>query len=198
MIIDLFTFIIGGWGAYQGFTRGIIRTILTVFSILFGLVVAFKLTPAATRFLETAFDSENPFLFLGGFLMVFVLTMIIIRITSRFLEGALQAAKINILNQFLGALLLSSLYLLLFSYVIQFAEASRIITDKTRQESVTLPLLKALPSKMKSVYEFVKPAFKDFWNESIRFLEKMEEQAPTQTESKPTIFDVPEEEPSSQ
>lgn len=193
MIIDILFLIVAGWGFYQGFTRGIIKTFFTIFSILFGLVVAFKLSPAATRFLETAFNTESAFTFVAGFLMVFLLTMIVIRLIAKFFESALQSANINFINQTIGGIVLASLYTLMLSYLIWFADASHIIKDKTKQDSLTYIQLKEFPSRMKSVYEYVKPVFRDFWNESVRFMDRLEEQNLEQTDAQHTIFDVPEE-----
>ncbi len=193
MIIDILFLIVAGWGFYQGFTRGIIKTFFTIFSILFGMVVAFKLSPAATRFLETAFDTESAFTFVAGFLLVFLLTMIVIRLIAKFFESALQSANINFINQVVGGIVLGALYTLMLSYLIWFADASHIIKDKTKKESMTYVQLKEFPSRMKSVYEYVKPAFRDFWNESVRFMDRLEEQNLEQSDSQHTIFDVPEE-----
>ncbi|MCF8243549.1 MAG: CvpA family protein [Saprospiraceae bacterium] len=193
MIIDVIFLIIAGWGFYQGFSKGIIKTVFTVFSIVFGLMVAFKFSPAATRFIETAFHSNSPLNFAAGFLLSFVLTMIIIRMASQFLEKTLQAANINVINKFAGGILLGSLYTLVFSLLLWFGDQAHIVTPENSNGSMTYQHLKAFPSKMKGVYEYIKPGFKDFWNESVRFIDQMEEKSLEKTESQPTIFDIPDE-----
>ena len=194
MIIDGLLLLIAGWGFYQGYSRGIISTVFTVLSIVFGLMVAFKLSPAATRFIDSLFKSENPVNFVIGFLLSFFLTMIIIRTIAKYLEKAMQSANINVINQTMGGLLLGSLYSLIFTSFVWFADKSHIIGDETREESVTYPYLKEFPGKTKKVYEFVKPSFQEFWQESVKFLDRMEEKSMEETESAPTIFDIPEEE----
>ena len=194
MIIDILFLIFGGWGFYQGYSRGIIKTVFTVFAILFGLVAAFKLSPAATRFLETAFNTESPFTFVAGFLLAFLVTLILMRIIANFFEKALRAANINFVNKFAGGFLLAALYLLLYSILLWFADKSHITTYKATNESITYAYLKEFPHKMKGVYEYVKPAFQDFWRESVKFMDNMEEKSIEQTESQPTIFDLPDEE----
>ncbi len=194
MIIDIIFLLIGGWGFYQGYSKGIIKTVFTVFSIIFGLMVAFKLAPAATRFLETAFHSESPLTFIAGFLMAFILTMIIIRLVAQFLEKVLQSANINVINKFAGGLLMVSIYTLIYSLMIWFGDKSHIVTEKTSKDSITYPFLKAFPGKMQSVYEFIKPSFQEFWQESVKFIDRMEEKSMERTESQPTIFDIPDEE----
>ena len=194
MIIDGFLLIIAGWGFYQGFSRGIIKTVFTVFSFVFGLMVAFKLSPAATRFIDSLFKSDNPINFVIGFILAFFLTMIIIRTIAKYLEKALESANINIINQVLGGVLLASLYTLIFTLFVWFADKSHIINDDVRTSSRTYPYLKEFPGKMKNVYEFIKPSFQEFWQESVKFLDRMEEKSMEETESAPTIFDIPEEE----
>jgi len=194
MIIDILFLIFGGWGFYQGYSRGIIKTVFTVFAIIFGLMAAFKLSPAATRFLETAFSTDSPFTFVAGFLMAFLLTLIIIRIVANFFEKALRTANINFINKFAGGFLLGALYTLIYSTLLWFAGKSHITTYKTTNESITYAYLKEFPHKMKGVYEYVKPSFQDFWKESVKFMDRMEEKSMEQTESQPTIFDLPDEE----
>ncbi|MBK7872130.1 MAG: CvpA family protein [Saprospiraceae bacterium] len=71
IMIDLFFFITAGYGFFLGFYRGIIQTIFTILSYVFGLLAAFKLSPAATKFLETATGSDHPLMFVAGFLIAF-------------------------------------------------------------------------------------------------------------------------------
>ena len=194
MIIDILLLLVVAWGFYQGYSKGILKTVFTVFSIVFGIMAAFKLAPATTRFLETAFHTDSPFTFIAGFLMAFLLTMIIIRLMAQFATKALQAANINIINQFAGGVLMVSIYTLLYSLLIWFGDKSSIITQKTASESISYHFLQEFPGKMKKVYEFVKPSFQEFWQESVKFMDRMEEKSMERTESEPTIFDIPDEE----
>lgn len=193
MIIDVLFLIIGGWGFYQGYSKGIIKTVFTIFSIVFGLMVAFKFSPAATRFIETAFHSNSPLNFVAGFLLSFVLTMIIIRMTAQFFERTLQAANINAINKVAGGLLLGSIYTLILSLLLWFGDQSHIVTAENSTSSLTYPYLKAFPKKMKGVFEYIKPGFQDFWKESVHLIDKMDEKTLEKTESQPTIFDIPED-----
>ncbi|HFA47747.1 MAG TPA: CvpA family protein [Bacteroidetes bacterium] len=193
MIIDGLLLIIAGWGFFQGYSRGIIKTVFTVFSFVFGLMVAFKLAPAATRFVETLTKSDHPVNFLIGFFLSFMLTMILVRMIAKFMERAMQSAHINIINQLAGGILLSSLYTLVFSTFVWFGDISHILSEEIRDTSMTYPVLKTFPKKMKGAYEYLKPSFQEFWQESVKFIDKMEEKSVEKTEDAPTIFDIPDE-----
>ena len=99
MVIDIIFFFMAIFGFYMGFTRGIIKTVFTVLSLLFGVVAAIKFGPSLTRFLESAFDYSNPLMFFAGLILAFMLTLILIRTLASGLEGVLQSANINIINK---------------------------------------------------------------------------------------------------
>lgn len=194
MVIDILLFIFAGWGFYQGYSRGIITTVFTVFSILFGLVAAFKLTPGAARMLETAFKIDQTLSFPVGFLATLVLSLLLIRMIGQFIEKGLQKANLNFINQTAGGILLASLYTLLYSVLLWFGVSSTVVTVETSNQSITYPYIKDFPEKMKGVYAYVKPAFQDFWQESVHFLDKLEDNKGVEsTESEPNIFDIPDE-----
>lgn len=194
MVIDILLLIFAGWGFYQGYSRGIISTFFTVFSVLFGIVAAFKLTPGAARMLETSFQLERTASFPIGFILTLVLSLFLVRMIGQFIESGLEKANINFINQTAGGILLASLYTLLFSVLLWFGTEATIVTKETSSTSMSYPYLKEFPGKMKGVYEYLKPAFKDFWQESIHFLDKLDEgKGVEETESEPNIFDLPDE-----
>ena len=190
MAIDIIFAIVLLYGFYVGYSRGIIGTVFTVLSIVFGLMAAFKFAPAATRFLETAFNSNSPLMFLAGFILAFVGTMLLIRFLARGLEGILQTININFINQIAGGILLSAIMVLIYSVLLMFAERSHMITDDTRQRSMTYPYLQQFPDQMQGVYAYTKPIFLEFWDESVEFMDKMEEMSVKRNDSNPNIFDI--------
>ena len=76
-------------------------------------------------------------MFIAGFLLAFVLTMFLIRLFARGLEGLLERANINIVNQVAGGLLLSGLMILLYSVILWFGDKSHLIDDATKRQSLT-------------------------------------------------------------
>lgn len=193
MVIDIIFAIIAGYGFYLGFSKGIIRTIFTILSVTFGLMAGFKFGPQMTKFLETAFNSDNALMFVAGFLLSFVLTMLLIRLFARGVEGLLQTANINIINQVAGGILLAGLMILLYSVILWFGDKSHLINKATKQESMTYRYLEDFPTQVWQIGERVKPIFEEFWDHSVDFMDKLEESGMERAESDPNIYDLPDD-----
>lgn len=194
MVIDIIFLIFAGWGFYLGFSRGIIKTVFTAFSYVFGIMAAFKLGPPATLFLEQTFGDDHPFMFIAGFLLAFVLTMFFIRIIANALEGLLQTANINIINKFAGGVLLGALMTLMYSVLLWFGAKSHLLKQEDIGNSRTYVYLEHFPTQMKGVYETIKPTFQDFWDDSVEFMDRLEERSIEKSDSETSIFDLPDEE----
>jgi membrane protein required for colicin V production len=191
MVIDAILAIVAIWGFYMGFSRGIIKTVFTIISLLFGFMAAVRFGPAATRFLEDIFNSNEPLMFIAGFLLAFFLTMIIIRLIASGLEELLKTANINVINQVAGGILFGALNILIFSVLVWFGRRSHIVTDETISKSFSYTYLEKFPGKMRGLYDTLKPSFMEFWDESVKFMDRMEEKMEMErTESEPVIRDI--------
>ncbi len=174
MIIDIFFFIAIGYGFYLGFSKGILGTIFGILGFLLALVASFKFAPAATDFLQRAFHTDNPMTFLGGFFLMLLISLWIVRKFVNMIEGGLAKANLSIINQAAGGLLMAALLVFAYSNVVKFAETAHLISEETRYEARTYPLIETFPEKTRVVWEKTKPVFQEFWNESINFLDRMQ------------------------
>lgn len=173
MIIDIILAIVVAYGFYIGFSRGIIKTVFTWLSVVFGLIAAIKFAPATTDFLESTFG-PNAMMFIAGFLLSFVLTMVLIRMIARFLEGALETANINVINRFAGGVLLAGIFTLLFSSVVWFMDRSKLIKPETIDTSSTYEYVVEFPKTAWSLLKKLGPTVEKFWDRSLDFMEDLE------------------------
>lgn len=183
----------GLYGFYLGYTRGIIKTVFTVLSIFFGIVAAAKFGPAMTDFLQSIFNYHNPLMFIAGLMLAFILTMVLIRMLANGLEGLLETANINFINQVIGGAVLSTLLIAVFSLLVMFGDRAHIINDSTKRESQTYPLLEKMPDQLMKVGGVLKPVFTDFWNYSVDFMDRLERMNVERTENN-NIFDLDDDE----
>ncbi len=192
MIIDIIFAVLAAWGFYLGYSRGIIRTIFTIISVVFGLMMAFRFGPEATKMLESMF-SENPLMFIAGFLITFVLTMFVIRLIASFLEGALETANINFINQIIGGFFSSAIVILIYSILLWFADASHLIDQTTKDDSATYTYIEDFPPTVWKWGGKARPILEDFWDHSIEFMDDLEQMSVEREESAPQFYDIPED-----
>jgi membrane protein required for colicin V production len=181
------------YGFWIGFSKGIIGTVFTVLSYVFGGLAAMKLSPSVTRLLEEQL-SPSPLMFILGIILTFIGTMALLRLIGRSLEGVLQSVNINIINQIMGGTLSAAFMILIFSILMSFGEASKMVDDKTIQTSMSYPYVKEFPKQMKVVFEKAKPIFLTFWDESTEFMDRVEEMT-EKTDGNPDIFDIEDTKP---
>lgn len=193
MAIDITLAIFTLYGFWVGFSKGIIGTVFTVLSYAFGGLAAMKLSPSVTRLLEEQFGA-NPLWFIPALLLTFIGTMMLLRVIGRSLEGVLKSVNINIINQIFGGALSAAFMILIFSVLMTFAEASKLVTPQTVGTSFSYPYVKEFPKQMKVVFEKAKPIFLTFWDESSEFMDRVEEMT-EKTDGNPDIFDIEETPP---
>jgi len=184
-------------GFYMGYARGIIKTVFGIIALMFGLMAAFKFAPATTKFLETSFSSNNPLMFLAGFLISFVATMFLIRLFARGLEGALKKANINVINQLAGGTLFAGIMVVVFSTLLWFAEQAHMVNDEVKRQSKTYVYIQKIPDQTKIIYSKVQPVFQDFWNQSLDMMDRLEDMSVEKTENN-NVFDIEDDEPTNE
>ena len=182
MVVDIICVLVVLYGFYLGFSKGIISTIFTILSLTFGLMAAFKFAPGMTLFLERSFNSSSPLMFLAGFLLSFAVTMIILRMIARGLEGILKTANINVVNQLAGGILLSGILVLLYSFLLWFADSGHLLDQQTKDQSVTYRYLEQFPGEFKKVGVKIQPLFSEFWDQSMEMMDRLERMSIEQTE----------------
>jgi membrane protein required for colicin V production len=193
MAIDLVLGVFALWGFYLGFVRGIIKTVFTILSVIFGLMIAFRFGPQVTSVLERTL-SDNALMFIAGFLLTFVLTMLFIRLFARVLEGALETANINFINQIIGGGFMAALTILLYSVLLWFGDRSHLIDDTTKNASVSYQYLEQYPELIWEWGGKARPIVEDFWDHSMEFMDRLEDAQMDRRESDPVIYDMPDDE----
>lgn len=193
MVIDIICLIFAAYGFYLGFSKGIIKTVFTLISIVFGIIAAAKFGPMMTDFLESAFNYTHGLMFIAGTLVVFGLTWLLIRILANSLEGILKTGNINIVNQLAGGGVMAILLISLFSVLVLFANRSHIIDETTKKESITYEFLEEMPDRLQNVSKKLKPVFEEFWDYAINFMDRIEKGGGVERNSSDTIFDLDED-----
>jgi membrane protein required for colicin V production len=193
MPIDIIFLAVFAYGFWIGYSRGIIGTVFNFAAYIFGVVLAFKITPTTTHVLESLFHSDNPSMFLAAFIVNLVFIMFVLRQAAKGMESAFRAAYLGVLNQTAGGVLMAGFGVVVYSILIWFLVQVRFLNDQTLSESKMYPFLKDLPAKAKAVALRTKPFAEDIWGYSMNWMDRLEQYGVQKTATKPNIYKVPDD-----
>lgn len=175
MVIDVLFVIVVAAGFWFGYSRGIIQTVFRMISIVLGLMAALRFSPATTNFLKDTFNEDSPLMFLAGFLLTLVMTMLFLRLVGRGIETLLESVNINIINQMLGGAFSAAVGVLFYSALLWFVLNSSVrdVASATA-DSQTYPYLKDYPKTVWNTLTEMQPIITDFWEYSKSVMDDVE------------------------
>ena len=172
MSIDIIFGVILIIGFIYGYSKGIIKTIFSLLSILLGIIAAMKLSPLTMGVMESLIPNYPRLSYIVGFLFTFLLVIVIIRFIGNKLESLFKAVKLNFFNKLMGGTLTAFFFTLLFSMVLWFFNEARLISESQKDASISYYHLEPLPAKARAQFELVKPVFREFWDKTIETFDK--------------------------
>ncbi len=194
MPIDLLFIIVFAAGFRHGYVNGIISTAFNIIAYVFGIILAFKVTPATTNIMERLFHSQNPSMFLLAFIANVAIIMLVLRQTAKAIEGILRALYLGIFNRILGGVVMASIYTLVYSILLWFSVRVNFVNDATLAESRTYPILKNLPGQSKAVGMRFQPFAREMWDTSLGWMDRLKTYGDQKTESMPSkIYSIPDD-----
>ena len=194
MIIDVICLVIALYGFWVGYSRGIIKTVLTAASLLFGFMAAAKFSPTVSSMLQDWFNGPKSVMFLAAVVLTFLLTLILFRFIANAMENMLESININFINQFMGGVVSALLFSFVYSLLVAFADNSRLIDEQTKDDSITYEALKPLPGYAWDAGQAVWPVFKEFYNYALDMMDAIDSQVERQDED--TFFNIDDDEDS--
>lgn len=175
MILDIVTALLVCYGFYQGFTNGLIKTVFTTLSLVIGIVAALKLSPIVIALLQNSLSVNPAILFVAGFVLTFILIMILIRFIGNQLDKLFKKLHVGGVNKLLGGLLLGLFYALMISFGVYFMDKIELISEESKAASFTYPLLEPLPYAAQGIGNTLKPVFSEFWEKMLYTMDGIKE-----------------------
>lgn len=181
MIIDIIAGSLLAFGLYQGYSRGLIKTVFETISIIVAVVAALKLSPLVIHLLQSNINFNPAILFVLGFVLTFILIMIAIRFVGNQLEKLFKSLNINFINKVAGAALMGLFYMILLSFAIYFMDKISLVSEQQKFQSFSYPILKLLPSIAQDLGEALKPLFSEFWDALMDTMDEIKQRADSST-----------------
>ncbi|MGB5023941.1 MAG: CvpA family protein [Saprospiraceae bacterium] len=183
MVIDILCLIIVGSSFYMGYSKGIIKSVFGILSILFAVLFTLKFSFVTINIVERMMHTDPRLSILIGFVFTFLIVMVCIRLAGSGFERVLETAHINLINQLAGGLASALIALALFSSVIYFTNKLKLLTDENKSASFTYPLLEAMPAKSRWAIDKCKPLFSEFWQKTQDALNQVEQSIPKENQN---------------
>ncbi len=175
MFIDLIATLLVLYGFYIGYSRGIIKTIFALVSIMVGVLAALKLSPYTIELLQNIFKFHPGLTFILGFALTFILVLIVIRFVGKKIEDLLKFAQINFINKVLGGGVMAILFLVFYSYTLWGINSLSLLSSSNKNSSMSYDYLETLPSKTQDTVAKFKPFFDNFWNKLVDTFDSIKE-----------------------
>lgn len=183
MPIDILFLLSLSYGLWQGFHHGFISTIFNVAIYIFGITLAFKITPTTANIMAALFHSENPTIYLTAFIVNVALIILIFKMAAKSLEKVLEFAYLGVLNHALGAVVSAFFYVLIGSVIVWFMVKAQILNPQTIADSKAYPLMEPLPGKAYNIALRLKPYAEEAWNTSVNWMDRLEKYGETKTQN---------------
>ncbi len=177
MIIDIIAGLLIAFGFYQGFSSGLIKTVFASISLLIGIIAAMKLSDTVMEILERTFGLNQAISFVLGFVITFIVVMLLIRFIGGKLDNLFKNLQLGIVNKLAGGILLSLFYAILVSYGVFVMDKISLVSDNVKTSSISYPLLEPLPRATQDVGKALQPMFSDFWDKLLETMDSVDKKA---------------------
>ena len=157
MIVDLLLFVFIVSGFYLGFTKGFMKVIGFVLTIICCLVLTIKVSPVIHQWLsEHVVGLEN------GVHMVSIglglaCTLACLGLILYFIQSKVNLANLGPVNKITGGLALMGIFLLAYSSLVWFCDQSSIFSKSTKQNSVSYEYLIKINDKSSKSTKYLRP-----------------------------------------
>ena len=101
--LDLFFGLAIAWGAYSGFSKGLIKELASILGVIIGVFLAKNYYPYLDIKLKPIFESEAGFISILSAILIFLLTIMVFKIIAKFLTKFLKIIALGLLNRIIGS-----------------------------------------------------------------------------------------------
>ncbi len=145
--------------AIQGYRRGLIKSLASLAALILGIWGGIKLSGYVADILVNHIDLSREYLFVIGFIAVFIVVVILVSLIGKFLDNIASMAALSTVNKLLGLFFGIAKGALILSVIISIYHISdpeaKIIKPETRENSILYqPIGAIVPLLLLNLREF--------------------------------------------
>lgn len=172
MAIDIALVLVLCFGIYKGYSKGLIISIFAALAWILGVMVAMHFVAYGTSYLQKVFHSQSVYLSFLSFFIIFIVIVIVIYFIGKLLERIIDVAQLGLINKISGAVLISAVYIFLFSTLLWVCSHAGFITPEMKMQSKTYNLVEPISEEGAKGLSAVFPAVKSTYNDVGKLLDK--------------------------
>lgn len=139
MAIDILFLIMATFGFYFGYTFGLMRLALVLFSFLFATIAAMSFTPMTSNIIQETFGVTSVFMPFIAFGVTLLIVLMLARIVTKLIEETLTSERFDILSRLIGGILMALWFTLLYSVLVIFFGKSGVLPLVFNEQVAVLP-----------------------------------------------------------
>ena len=141
MWLDILTGTVFIIAILQGYKNGLIRAIVSFFSLYIGLILAFQFAGWVASQLKQHTKIESHWLPFISFLIILILVLLVLKWASALLQQTAEWLLLGWLNKLLGILLYGVIYFTILSAIVYFLQVVGVIEAAKIKDAYTYKYL---------------------------------------------------------
>ncbi|MCB0509468.1 MAG: CvpA family protein [Chitinophagales bacterium] len=171
MILDVVFVLLLIASFYNGYTKGIIYSVLSLLAIVLGIIMAMNFSSLAAVWLHNNFNIPSLIMPALSFILVLLAVIGAVKLVAILSEKFLKAIMLNFVNKLAGGLLWSLITVLIFSLLVYLISKTGVFTENLMVSSYSyryiMPLGPFSLDLVKSLIPYLKDSF-DLINETVQ------------------------------
>ena len=163
MFIDIVFFILLALGIFKGYSKGLIKGLLSYISVIIAFTAAVKLSAMVATYIgviHTISDKWLPFI---SFIAVFIAVLLIIRWIGSLIDFSVKQLYLGGANRLGGIFLYTGIYISVWSIILFYLNIMHLIPPKTIESAIRYHVSREIGSSaissIKFIFPFLKSAF---------------------------------------
>lgn len=165
MIIDVAFILAIILAIFKGLSKGLILGIFSLLAFIIGLAAALKLSVLVAAYLKDSSGAFAKWLPLISFMLVFIAVIFLVGLLARLIKKVVRFAMLGWLDSLGGMVLYITIYTIIFSVFLFFADKLFLIQPATIQDSKLYPYIAPWGPKVIDNLGKMIPVFKDMFTQ---------------------------------
>jgi len=178
MILDIIVAVILILALIKGYRQGLIVALFSLIAFVIGIAAAMKLSVVAAGYIGKAVNVSDKWLPVISFAVVFLIVVLLVRLGAKFIQKTVELAMLGWANRVGGILLYVSIYILIFSVLLFYADQMNFIKPETKTASVTYSYIQPWGPKLMEGLGKIIPVFKGMFQDLEDFFDKVSKEVP--------------------